>query len=195
MEVKLFFLFSYQVSSYIHQAGAIHLSHEGGSVFSAVVFVSHTSLPAQRNPIVFFVVFSVAGVLILQFFQAPLPISILHENCGRDVRPGSGLVSVYMDEQRPDKYWFSPEKWVNPQTPPFFLWQTTDMDDPRNMFCFAKELADAGVRFEAHISPFGPHGMAMANGTGLGPKDAHVAHWFTQATEWLDIYGFGGEKA
>ncbi|MCI5484672.1 MAG: alpha/beta hydrolase [Clostridiales bacterium] len=111
------------------------------------------------------------------------------------VMPRGGLVSVYMDEQRPDKYWFSPEKWVNPQTPPFFLWQTTDMDDPRNMFCFAKELADAGVRFEAHIYPFGPHGMAMANGTGLGPKDAHVAHWFTQATEWLDIYGFGGEKA
>ena len=111
------------------------------------------------------------------------------------VMPRGDLVSVYMDEQRQDKFWFSPEKWVNPQTPPFFLWQTTDMDDPRNMFCFAKELADAGVRFEAHIYPFGPHGMAMANGTGLGPKDAHVAHWFTQATEWLDIYGFGGEKA
>ena len=108
------------------------------------------------------------------------------------VMPKGGLVSVYMDEQREDKYWFSPEKWVNPQTPPFFLWQTTDMDDPRNMFCFAKELADAGVRFEAHIFPFGPHGMALADGTGLSPKDSHVAHWSDLAVEWLNQYGFGG---
>lgn len=108
--------------------------------------------------------------------------------------PKSGLVSVYMDEQRVDKYWFSPEKWVNPHTPPFFLWQTTDMDDPRNMFCFAKELADAGVRFEAHIFPFGPHGMALADGAGLAPKDTHVAHWSELAVEWLNIYGFGGAE-
>ncbi len=101
-----------------------------------------------------------------------------------------GLVSVYMDQQREDKYWFSPEKWVNPQTPPFFLWQTTDMDDPRNLFCFAKELADAGVRFEAHIFPFGPHGMALADGTGMGTKDPHVARWFNLAVEWLNQYGF-----
>lgn len=108
------------------------------------------------------------------------------------VMPKGGLVSVYMDEQRADKYWFSPEKWITPQTPPFFLWQTTDMDDPRNMLCFAKELADAGVRFEAHVFPAGPHGMALADGTGLGPKDPHVAHWSELAIEWLNMYGFGG---
>ena len=107
--------------------------------------------------------------------------------------PKGGLVSVYMDRQRADKYWFSPEKWVNPQTPPFFMWQTTDMDDPRNMFCFARELADAGVRFEAHIYPFGPHGMSLADGTGIGPKDDHVAKWFPQAVEWLKLYGFDGQ--
>ncbi len=108
------------------------------------------------------------------------------------IMPQGDLVSVYMDEQRADKYYFSPEKWVSPQTPPFFLWQTTDMDDPRNMLCFVKELADAGVRFEAHIYPFGPHGMALADGTGLGARDGHVASWSEQAIEWLRIYGFGG---
>ncbi len=108
------------------------------------------------------------------------------------VMPRGGLVSVYMDEQRADKYYFSPEKWVTPETPPFFLWQTTDMDDPRNMMCFAKELADAGVRFEAHIFPFGPHGMALADGTGLGKPDPHVARWSDLAIEWLKLYGFQG---
>ena len=106
--------------------------------------------------------------------------------------PRGGLVSVYMDEQRADKYYFSPEKWVTPETPPFFLWQTTDMDDPRNMMCFAKELADVGVLFEAHIFPFGPHGMALADGTGLGRPDPHVARWSELAIEWLKLYGFQG---
>jgi len=52
------------------------------------------------------------------------------------------------------------------------------MDDPRNMFCFVKELANDGAYFEAHIYPSGPSGMSLADGTGLGPKDSHVAHWF-----------------
>jgi acetyl esterase/lipase len=59
-------------------------------------------------------------------------------------QPRGGLVSSYSDTQRSDRYFFSPEKWVNTETPPFFLWQTCDMDDPRNMFFFAKELPDAG---------------------------------------------------
>ena len=108
--------------------------------------------------------------------------------------PKGDLVSVYMDQQRGDRYFFSPEKWVTPETPPFFLWQTTDMDDPRNLFCFAKELADAGVRFEAHIYPFGPHGMALADGSGVAKGDPHVAHWMEQAIEWLKIYQFRGGK-
>ena len=100
------------------------------------------------------------------------------------------LTSPFSDTQRKDRYYFSPEKWVTTDTPPFFLWQTADNDDPRNMMCFAKELADAGVRFEAHIYPFGPHGMALADGTGLGPADPHVARWMDQAIEWLKIYQF-----
>ena len=116
----------------------------------------------------------------------------MREDAEDSVMPKGGLVSVYMDQQRMDKYYFSPEKWVTPETPPFFLWQTADMDDPRNMMCFAGELADAGVRFEAHIYPFGPHGMGLADGTGLGKADPHVARWMEQAVEWLNLYGFQG---
>lgn len=112
---------------------------------------------------------------------------------GPDTHPKvHALVSSYSDTQREDRFWFSPEKWVTPHTPPFFLWQTTDMDDPRNLFCFAKELADAGVRFEAHIYPFGPHGMSLADGTGLGPRDDHVATWSDLAVQWLRCYHFDG---
>lgn len=102
----------------------------------------------------------------------------------------SGLVSSYSDKKRAEHYYFSPEKHVTPKTPPFFMWQTCDDDDPRQMFNFAKELADCGVRFEAHIFPFGPHGMGLADGTGLHPADAHVMHWSNLAAEWLKLYDF-----
>lgn len=104
------------------------------------------------------------------------------------------LGSPYAEgEIRKEQYYYSPEKWITPDTPPFFLWQTCDEDDPRNLFLFAKELADAGVRFEAHIYPFGPHGLGLADGAGQPPergRNEHVMHWFEQAVEWLRLYGF-----
>ena len=111
-----------------------------------------------------------------------------------DITPEGGgtLKNSYTDEIRKNNYFFSPEKHVTPETPPFFLWQTCDTDDPRQMFTFAKELADAGVRFEAHIFPFGPHGIALADGVSsfMGYKNDHVAHWMDLALEWLEINEF-----
>lgn len=101
-----------------------------------------------------------------------------------------GLVSPYSDQHRADGVYFSPEQNVTTETPPIFMWQTCNQDDPRQMFNFAKELADCGVRFEAHIFPFGPHGMGLADGSGLSPRDDHVMHWSDLALEWLDGYGF-----
>lgn len=103
----------------------------------------------------------------------------------------SPFVTPFADEERRDKYFFSPEKHIGPDTPPFFMWQTCDHDDPRQMFNFAKELTDAGVRFEAHVFPFGPHGMGLADGTShAGGRDEHVMHWSELAIEWLGINGF-----
>lgn len=102
----------------------------------------------------------------------------------------TGLVSSYSDKHRADNFYFSPEKHVTTETPPIFMWQTCDDDDPRQMFNFAKELADSGVRFEAHVFPFGPHGMGLADGSGLSPRDGHVMHWSDLALEWLKRYGF-----
>lgn len=104
-----------------------------------------------------------------------------------------GPRSIYSFGQIAEAFFNSPEKWVTPSTPPFFLWQTCDEDDPRQMFIFAKALADAGVRFEAHIYPFGRHGLGLADGVGQPDgrgKNRHVMHWVEQAVEWLKIYGF-----
>ena len=88
-----------------------------------------------------------------------------------------------------DAHYYTPFKNVTPDTPPFFMWQTCDQDDPRPMCQMITALAECGVRCEAHIFPFGPHGLGMANGanSGLG-KDMHVATWSDLAIEWLRNY-------
>lgn len=99
----------------------------------------------------------------------------------------AALKSCFSDEYRSDMVFFSPEKHITPETSPMFLWQTCDEDDPRNMFILAKELADCGVRFEAHVFPYGGHGNGLWDGnSGRREKDSHVAHWFEMAVEWMN---------
>ncbi len=98
-----------------------------------------------------------------------------------------GLTSPLSDKLQKDLYYFSPEKHVTPETPPFFFWQLGDMDDPRYVYNFAKELADAGVRTEVHIFPYGPHGTALCGGSGMGYRDLHSMHWAELAAEWLEL--------
>ncbi|MFH1880371.1 MAG: alpha/beta hydrolase [Bacillota bacterium] len=97
---------------------------------------------------------------------------------------GGGLVSSLGDPDIAHKFFFSAEKHVTPQTPPFFIWQTCDMDDPRQAYLLGKALADAGVRCEMHIFPFGPHGL------GIATSDKHIGLWVRLAIEFLDYYGF-----
>lgn len=97
---------------------------------------------------------------------------------------GEGLVSPIGHRDQRHRAYFSAERHVTPDTPPMFLWQTSDEDDPRNLFNLGHALACCGVRFEMHIFPNGPHGM------GVGEADPHVGHWVELATEWLKGLGF-----
>ena len=109
----------------------------------------------------------------------------------REKKQDGPLPPCFVEKELHEKlYYLSAEKWVTPDTCPFFLWQSSDRDDPRNLFTFAKELVDAGVRIEVHIYPFGPHGLALADGIGHMPRNDHVAHWSEQAIEWLKLYQF-----
>ncbi len=101
-----------------------------------------------------------------------------------------GLVSPYTcpPELRRHRAFFSPELHVTPDTPPVFMWQTCDQDDPRQIFRFATQLAENGVRFETHIFPYGAHGGGLWDGGSIStPANAHNANWFRLAVEWLEI--------
>ena len=62
----------------------------------------------------------------------------------------------------------------------------------QNSLCFAESLAAKGVPFEMHIYPYGEHGLSLATMEVEEPEkhryaDAHVAGWFEQCVQWLDL--------
>lgn len=79
----------------------------------------------------------------------------------------------------------SNETQVTPQTPPTFLFHTTeDQTVPvENSVLFYLALRKAGVPAELHIYERGSHGV------GLASTDAVLSTWPARLKDWLDIRG------
>jgi acetyl esterase/lipase len=79
----------------------------------------------------------------------------------------------------------SNEKRVTAQTPPTFIFQTTeDKTVPaENSVLFYLALRKAGVPAEMHIYERGPHGV------GLGGKDEILVTWPPRMADWLKLHG------
>ena len=82
---------------------------------------------------------------------------------------------------------FSAELNVTNDTPPAFIWHTmTDAAVPvENSINLASALAHAGIKFELHIFPEGPHGLGLAGG------DPVIGKWTALCQRWLIGLGFG----
>lgn len=82
--------------------------------------------------------------------------------------------------------YLSNETQVTPDTPPSFLWHTTDDGGVpvQNSLAFAQALAANKVDFELHSYDHGRHGL------GLAGDDAHLATWSALCCEWLHRLGF-----
>ena len=96
------------------------------------------------------------------------------------------------DTPTPEQIEFcSLERGLSKETvPPAFFWQTAD--DPavnvKNSLRMTTALSEAGVPFEAHIYPHGPHGMALATeATAPKPmyKNERIAGWVDLAHSWM----------
>ena len=83
--------------------------------------------------------------------------------------------------------WYSAEENVTDDTPPAFLWHTSEDEavPVQNSLNLAKALADHGVRFEMHIYPKGHHGI------GLGQEFGPAATWGNALCRFLLEMGYG----
>lgn len=84
----------------------------------------------------------------------------------------------------------SVEQNVTADTPPTFVWHCADdrVVPVQNTLALLEALSAADVSYEAHIYPYGGHGLAFAdNSTANAPKhfNATAAAWFLQAVDWL----------
>lgn len=86
---------------------------------------------------------------------------------------------------------FSLEKWVDEQTSPVFLWHTFSdgLVPVENSLLYMQALRAHNVPFEAHIFPYGPHGLSLGTAESAGAATArlndHVSCWFTLALNWI----------
>ncbi len=78
------------------------------------------------------------------------------------------------------------EDQVRDDTPPTFLWSTSDdaAVPIENSLQFAHSLRAKGIPFEMHIYPMGPHGLGIAQG------QPHIATWAPLCAEWLHGMGW-----
>jgi len=81
--------------------------------------------------------------------------------------------------------YLSNELQVTPQTPPTFLFHTTDDGavPVENSFMFYAALHKAGVPAEMHLYEHGPHGV------GLSATDQALATWPSLLANWLRVRG------
>ena len=95
------------------------------------------------------------------------------------------LGDLWQDEEL--ARWYSAEENVTPDTPPAFLWHTSEDEavPVQNSLNLARALADCGVRFEMHIYPKGHHGI------GLGQEFGPAATWGNSLCRFLLEMGYG----
>ena len=88
---------------------------------------------------------------------------------------------------------FSCENLVTPNTPPTFIWHTTeDQSVPvKNSIVYAAALADNKVPFSLHIYPYGVHGISTVDhltldDEKLDSKTLLAQVWLDEFKKWFD---------
>lgn len=83
-------------------------------------------------------------------------------------------------------YTLSNHNMVTDNTPPSFLWHTSDDDivPVENSLLFSSALKKHNIPFELHIFPHGDHGLGLAEGV------SGVEIWPHLCKQWLKFIGF-----
>ena len=110
------------------------------------------------------------------------PVITMNEYC----HEGSMERLTHRDPRLRDFY--SLETRVSADTVPIFIWHTrTDEKVPiQNTLRFISSLEENKIPYEAHIYPYGLHGMSMAN-EEVGTADTHIASWVELSLSWLSL--------
>lgn len=108
---------------------------------------------------------------------------------------GTINISIGEDAKEDELEAHSLELLVTEDTPPAFIWHTSDDRSVpvENSLIFAAALSSYGIPFELHVYPKGPHGLSLATReTSCGSRaleDARVAEWTRLAASFIESLG------
>ncbi len=106
--------------------------------------------------------------------------------CGVEDYRGAGDRPWHPEADR-----YSLELHVDATTAPAFIWHTADDDSVpiESTLLYATSLSRAGVPFEYHVYPHGPHGLSLATAALSGGNPAFeredVAEWFRESVRFM----------
>lgn len=107
------------------------------------------------------------------------------------------LLGNFPEGEEADKY--SCEKLVTADTPPAFIWHTTEDNcvPVANSLRYAEALSKSKILFDLHIYPFGAHGLSTADKLTLDPpcfdtiekckKLSNVNSWLNELKNWFEL--------
>lgn len=105
-------------------------------------------------------------------------------------------ISGKMRTEDPELYErYSVHKHVSKDSSPAFIWSTSDdgLVNVKNSLLMGMAFKDAGMPFEMHIFPNGPHGLSIAEKeTSVGRADLidpDVAEWVPLSVKWINKIG------
>jgi acetyl esterase/lipase len=112
-----------------------------------------------------------------------------------DFRHNGSMVNLLGPDPNPKlRQELSLETRVTPETPPVFLWHTSDDGSVpvENSLLFAMALHKNKVPFALHVFPHGPHGIGLGDGD-RGAKAPDARQWPAICAEWLKNLGFAAK--
>lgn len=92
-----------------------------------------------------------------------------------------------------DLYNFNGLNHVDEDTPPMFIWHTTEdvLVDVNDSLLLSVKLRENNIPFELHIFEKGEHGLALADRTTARKEshfNSHVKKWFDLCEGWMTPY-------
>ena len=98
----------------------------------------------------------------------------------------TGSFERLLGEGRTDYEHFSTDDLVSDDTPPAFLWHTSDDTcvNVTNSYLYAAALRRHNIPHELHVFPHGRHGL------GLSLENPHVAQWKPLLRNWFGEIGW-----
>ncbi|MBE6611188.1 MAG: alpha/beta hydrolase [Ruminococcaceae bacterium] len=94
---------------------------------------------------------------------------------------GCGVNFLGAERAEKESVYFSLENRVADDTPPTFIWHTSD-DNVVNVIQamrYGEALRRHGIPFEMHVYPNGPHGL------GLAPDIVDISTWPKHCADWM----------